>query len=97
MADGLDDVRTKLADLEPPEGAQDELDAMLSALDDTAEQVREIAKAAKSGDVQELTAAATKLGTTGQALADAETKLKTRRRGLIRHPLRAITGRRRDR
>jgi ABC-type transporter Mla subunit MlaD len=77
MADGLDDVRTKLTALEPPDGAQDELDAMVSALDDTANQVREIAKSAKSGDVEALTAAATELGTTGQALADAETKLKT--------------------
>ena len=77
MADELAEVRTKLADLEPPDGAQDELDAMLTALEDTADQVREIAKAAKSGDVEALTAAATELSSTGTALAEAETKLKT--------------------
>jgi ABC-type transporter Mla subunit MlaD len=77
LADGLDDVQTKLADLDPPEGAQDELDAMLKALDNTADQVREIAKSAKSGDVEALTAAATKLQTTGNELVTAENNLKT--------------------
>jgi ABC-type transporter Mla subunit MlaD len=77
MADELADVRTKLAALDPPEDAQDELDAMVAALQDTADQVREIAKSAKSGDVEALTSAATELANTGQALADAEQKLKT--------------------
>ena len=76
MADGLAEVRTKLANLEPPEDAQDELDAMVAALKDTADQVREIAKSAKSGDVEALTSAATELAETGQQLADAEQKLK---------------------
>jgi ABC-type transporter Mla subunit MlaD len=77
MADGLDDVGNKLAALEPPDDAQDELDAMVGALEDTTAQVREIAKAAKSGDVEALTAAATELSNSGTALAEAETKLKT--------------------
>src|SRR5215213_9516523 len=51
LADGLDDVQTKVADLEPPDGAQEELDAMLKALGNTADQVRAIGKSAKSGDV----------------------------------------------
>jgi len=76
MADGLEDVKTRLAGLEPPDGAQDELDAMLKALDDTAAQVREIAKSAKSGDVEALTAAATELSTTGNALVTAENNLQ---------------------
>src|SRR5215218_4650505 len=44
LADGLDDVQTKLDGLEPPDDAQDELDAMVKALGETADQVRAIAK-----------------------------------------------------
>jgi len=76
LADGLEDVKAKLADLEPPDGAQDELDAMLKAVDDMTGQVRDIAKSAKSGDVEALTAAATDLQTTATALGTAETNLK---------------------
>jgi uncharacterized protein YoxC len=76
LADGLEDVKVKIADLEPPDGAQDEVDAMLTAVDDMTAQVREIAKSAKSRDVKALTAAATELQTTATALGTAEADLK---------------------
>jgi hypothetical protein len=76
VADGLDDVRTQLAVLEPPDGAQDELDRMLAALQANSKEVRVLAKAVKSGDVDKLTAATKKYSTAGSELVAAEDALR---------------------
>jgi hypothetical protein len=76
MADGLDDVRAKLGALDPPEGAQDELDAMLASLETNTAEVRKLAKAVKSGDVEKLAAATQSFSTEGTKLVAAEQALR---------------------
>jgi aminoglycoside phosphotransferase family enzyme len=76
MADGLADVKTKLAALEPPEGAQDELDAMLASIDESTAQVRTMAKAVKSQDVEQLTQATQEFSASGTELVQAEEALR---------------------
>jgi hypothetical protein len=77
MADGLEDVRVKLAELEAPDGAQDELDRMLSSLEANTAQVRKMAKAVKSDDIEQLTAATQEFSTKGAELVEAEQALRT--------------------
>ena len=77
LADGLDGVRTKLAALEPPQDAADELDTMLGALDKGTDQVSAMASAAKDGDVEKLTKATEKFSRTGTQLVTAEAQLRT--------------------
>jgi hypothetical protein len=76
MADGLDDVRAELGALDPPDGAQDKLDAMLASLETNTAQVRKLAKAVKSGDVEKLTAATQSFSTEGAKLVAAEQALR---------------------
>jgi hypothetical protein len=76
MADGLDDVRTKLAALDAPDDAQDELDRMLVSLEKSTQQVRTLAKAVKSKDIEKLTAATQEFSTTGTELVQAEEALR---------------------
>ncbi len=77
MADGLEDVQAKLGELEPPDGAQDELDAMLASLEQNTAQVRKLAKAVKSGDVEQLSAATQSFSAEGAKLVAAEQALRT--------------------
>ena len=77
MADGLEDVRAKLAELEAPDGAQDELDRMLASLEANTAQVRKMAKAVKSDDIEQLTAATQEFSTKGAELVEAEQALRT--------------------
>jgi hypothetical protein len=77
MADGLADVKTKLAALDPPDDAQDELDRMLAALDANVDQVRKLAKAVKSSDVEQLSAATQAFSAKGTDLVAAEQALRT--------------------
>ena len=76
MADGLADVKTKLAALEAPDGAQDELDAMLASIDESTAQVRTMAKAVKSQDVEQLTQATQEFSASGTELVQAEEALR---------------------
>jgi hypothetical protein len=76
VADGLDDVRTQLAVLEPPDGAQDELDRMLAALQENSRQVRALANAVGSGDVDALSAATKEYSAAGNELVAAEDDLR---------------------
>jgi len=76
MADGLADVKTKLAALDAPEGAQDELDAMLASIDESTAQVRTMAKAVKSQDVEQLTQATQEFSASGTELVQAEEALR---------------------
>ena len=77
MADGLEDVKARLAELDPPDDAQDELDRMLTAIDANTEQVRKMAKAVKSQDVEKLTAASQEFSAKGTQLVEAEQALRT--------------------
>jgi hypothetical protein len=76
MADGLEDVKGKLAALDAPGDAQDELDALVAAIDSNTAEVRKMAKAVKSQDVEQLTAAAESFSTEGQKLVEAEEALR---------------------
>jgi hypothetical protein len=76
MATGLEDVKKRLAALEPPDDAQDELDGMLAAIDAGAADVRKMAKAAKAGDVDKLTAATQEFSAEGAKLVEAEEALR---------------------
>jgi hypothetical protein len=76
MATGLDDVKTKLSGLDAPDDAQDELDALVAAIDANTAEVRKMAKAVKSQDVEALTAAAQSFSTEGQKLVQAEEALR---------------------
>ena len=77
LADGLEGVRADLADLEAPDDAKEELDSLLTSLDKGTDQVREMAAAAKDGDVEKLTAATTEFSKTGTDLVTAEQELRT--------------------
>ena len=77
LADGLEGVRADLADLEAPDDAKEELDSLLTSLDKGTDQVREMAAAAKAGDVEKLTAATTEFSKTGTDLVTAEEELRT--------------------
>ena len=77
LADGLDDVEGRLRELEPPSDAKDEFDRMLSALDENIEQVRTMAKAVKSGDLDKLTKASSEFSAKGTELVEAENALRT--------------------
>jgi aminoglycoside phosphotransferase family enzyme len=77
MADGLADVKTKLSELDPPDDAQDELDALVASLDKNTAEVRKMAKAVKSKDVEQLTAATQSFSTEGAKLVQAEEALRT--------------------
>jgi hypothetical protein len=76
MADGLEDVKVKLGELDPPDDAQDELDALLASLDANTAEVRKMAKAVKSDDVEKLTAATQSFSTEGAKLVQAEEALR---------------------
>lgn len=76
VADGLDDVGARLAGLEAPDGAQDELDRMLAAIETNSEQVRSMAKAVRSGDVDALSAATKEYASAGSELVEAEQALR---------------------
>ena len=77
MADGLDDVEARLRELEPPSDAKDEYDRMLTALDENIAQVRTMAKAVKSGDLDTLTKATTEFSKKGTELVEAENALRS--------------------
>ena len=76
MADGLEDVQAKLAELEAPDGAQDELDTMLASLEANTAEVRKLAKAVKAGDVEQLSAATQSFSAEGAKLVAAEQALR---------------------
>jgi hypothetical protein len=77
VANGLDEVRTNLAALEPPADAAEEFDQMLGALDKGTDQVRDMAGAAKSGNIEKLTKATADFSATGTDLVTIEQQLRT--------------------
>lgn len=77
IADAADKARADIADLEPPEDAKKEFDTLLAALDTGVEDLRTMAKAAKSNDPAKAQAAAQDLVQSGQEITTAENALKT--------------------
>jgi hypothetical protein len=76
VADGLDEVGARLVALEAPDGAQDELDRMVAAIDSNSKQVRVLAKAIGSGDIDKLSAATKDYSSAGSELVAAEQALR---------------------
>ena len=76
MASGLEDVKGKLAALDPPDDAQDELDALVASIEANTAEVRKMSKAVKSQDVEKLSAVAQSFSSEGQKLVAAEEALR---------------------
>jgi CHASE3 domain sensor protein len=70
----LTDLQSSLAGA--PDDAQDELDALVAAIDKNTAEVRNMADAVKAKDVQKLSAAAESFSTQGQKLVQAEENLR---------------------
>src|SRR3954447_994334 len=69
-------TRANLAELDPPEGAQDEMKALLARLDAVTGDLRGVAKASRANDVVDQRKAAKALVRSSNAVEQAETKLK---------------------
>ena len=69
-------TRANLAKLDPPDGAQDELKALLVRLDAVTADLRGVATAARGNDVVEQRRAARALVRSSNAVEQAETRLK---------------------
>ena len=76
IADTAEQTRSDLSGLEPPEDAKDEFDELLSALRAGVEDLRSVAKAARSNNPAEANEAVRKLTQTGQEITEAENALK---------------------
>jgi hypothetical protein len=76
LADKAQQTRDNLADLEPPEDAQESFDKLLSALRQGTEDLRAVAQAAKEGDPEAAREASEALVSSGKAIQSAETELQ---------------------
>jgi hypothetical protein len=76
LADRLDEVRANLEELEPPEGAEKQLDELEAALSEGSTRLGKLADAAEEGKPSEANAAAGALVATGERLRKAETDLR---------------------
>jgi hypothetical protein len=76
IARSADRTRSELSNLEPPEGAQDELDELVAAIDDGTEDLRAVARAAKEEDQQQFAEATEALSESGEEISRAEMELK---------------------
>ena len=76
LARRTQETRDNLAQLEPPDGAQDEMKALLARLDAVTADLRGVAKAARGHDPVNQRKAATALVRSSNAVEQAETKLK---------------------
>jgi hypothetical protein len=76
LADKAQQTRNNLADLEPPDGAQESFDELLSSLKKGTEDLRAVAQAAKDGDPAAAREASEALVSSGRAIQQAETELQ---------------------
>ena len=76
LARGTEATRRNLAKLDPPDGARDELNAMLARLDDVTADLRRVATTARGHDVVKQRRAAKALVRSSTAVEKAETALK---------------------
>ena len=77
IADGLEDTAGKMAALEPPEEAQDELDNFVKEVNASADTMREAQKAMEDQDLQKMTGILTELQQHMTAVGEAQQKLAT--------------------
>lgn len=76
IANTAEQTRSDLADLDPPDDAKEEFDALLSSLEQGVDNLRAVAKAAKDNNPAEANKAVQDLARTGQEITDAENALK---------------------
>jgi hypothetical protein len=76
IADTAHQTRSELADLDPPEDARDEFDALLAALKDGVDDLRGVAKAARDNNPQAAQQAVQDLRESGEEITSAEDALK---------------------
>jgi hypothetical protein len=76
IAETAAQTRTDLAELEPPEDARDEFDALLTAIEDGVANIRAVADAARKEDQQQFVDATEALSESGVEISQAEAELK---------------------
>ena len=76
IADTAEQTRSDLAGLDPPEDAKQEFDKLLAALEKGVDDLRSVAKAAKSNNPQRANQAVEDLAQSGKEITAAETALK---------------------
>jgi outer membrane murein-binding lipoprotein Lpp len=77
LADGLDDTAAKIAELEPPDGAQDELDTFVKQVNASADSMREVGDAVESKDVEAMTKSLGELQDHMTKVGSAQSALQT--------------------
>jgi hypothetical protein len=75
IADGLEDTATKMAALDAPEDAQDELDTFVKEVNASADTMREAQKAMEDQDLEKMTSILTDLQERMTAVGNAQQKL----------------------
>jgi hypothetical protein len=76
LATKAQQARDNLAELEPPEGAKDPFDELLSSLQNGADDLRAVATAAREGDPAAARQASEDLTASGREIQKAETALQ---------------------
>jgi hypothetical protein len=76
IAETAAQTHADLAQLEPPEGARDEFDALLSAIEEGAANIRAVADAARKENQQQFQDATRALSESGEEISAAENELK---------------------
>jgi cell fate (sporulation/competence/biofilm development) regulator YlbF (YheA/YmcA/DUF963 family) len=77
LADGLDDTADKIAALDAPDDAKDELDSFVKEVKASADSMRDVGKAVEGGKPQEMTAALGDLQQNMTKFSSAQTALQT--------------------
>ena len=76
LAERTGETRDNLADLDPPDDAQDEMDKLLAGLDRVTDDLSEVADAVRSKDPEKQQAAAKQLVKSSAEIQQAETALQ---------------------
>jgi acyl-CoA reductase-like NAD-dependent aldehyde dehydrogenase len=76
IAETAAQTRADLADLEPPEGARDEFNELLGAIEEGVADIRAVAKAARTENQQQFQDATEALSESGGEISEAENELK---------------------
>jgi methyl-accepting chemotaxis protein len=76
IAETAAQTRADLAKLEPPEGARDEFDELLGAIEDGVASIRAVADAARKENQQQFLDATEALSESGEEISAAENELK---------------------
>jgi flagellar hook-basal body complex protein FliE len=77
IADGLDDTAKKMAALDAPDDAKDELDTFVKEVNASADTMREAQKAMEDQDLEKMTTILTELQKHMTAVGEAQQKLAT--------------------